>query len=161
MLYTRLANICDIDLISQIEQECFSVAEACPKDTFIKRFNQFSNGFMVLEEDGKVIGFVDGAFTTRKKFVDEMYEVIEEFKKEGDYVAIYGIALKKEYQKKGYGAYLLNSYIEHAKKLKAKGLVLASRPRLVSFYKKSGFIDLGLSSSYHGDSSWYDMILEF
>lgn len=42
-----------------------------------------------------------------------------------------------------------------------EGLILTCKDRLIGFYERFGYKNLGLSQSVHGGAVWYDMILEF
>ena len=50
--------------------------------------------------------------------------------------------------------------IEEAGKCGRKGLILTCKDRLIPFYEKFGYRNMGLSESVHGNAVWYDMILE-
>ena len=51
--------------------------------------------------------------------------------------------------------------IEDAKNKGRKGLILTCKDRLIHYYAKFGYKNLGISESVHGGAVWYDMILEF
>ena len=38
---------------------------------------------------------------------------------------------------------------------------MTCKDRLIGFYERFGYKNLGLSQSVHGGAVWYDMILEF
>ena len=42
-----------------------------------------------------------------------------------------------------------------------KGCILTCKEKLIGFYEKFGYVNLGISDSKHGGAVWYDMILEF
>ena len=39
--------------------------------------------------------------------------------------------------------------------------ILTCKEKLIGFYEKFGYVNLGISDSKHGGAVWYDMILEF
>ncbi len=51
--------------------------------------------------------------------------------------------------------------IEDAGKRGRKGLILTCKDRLIHYYEKFGYVNLGVSESVHGGAVWYDMLLEF
>lgn len=61
----------------------------------------------------------------------------------------------------GDGAALMNRMIEDAKEKGRAGLILTCKDRLIHYYEKFGYRNLGVSASVHGGAVWYDMILEF
>ena len=40
-------------------------------------------------------------------------------------------------------------------------MILTCKDRLIPYYEKFGYRNLGVSASVHGGAVWYDMILEF
>ncbi len=50
--------------------------------------------------------------------------------------------------------------IEDAGKRGRKGLILTCKDRLIHYYEKFGYVNLGVSESVHGGAVWYDMLLE-
>ena len=55
----------------------------------------------------------------------------------------------------------MNHMIEDAKKKGRKGLILTCKDRLIHYYAKFGYKNMGVSESVHGGAVWYDMILKF
>ena len=55
----------------------------------------------------------------------------------------------------------LNHMIGDAKNKGRKGLILTCKDRLIHYYAKFGYKNMGVSESVHGGAVWYDMILEF
>ena len=66
-----------------------------------------------------------------------------------------------EYQRQGIAAELMNHLIKDAKDKGRKGLILTCKDRLIHYYAKFGYKNLGVSASVHGGAVWYDMLLEF
>lgn len=65
------------------------------------------------------------------------------------------------FRRRGVAAALMNRMIETARERGKKGLILTCKDRLIHYYEKFGYVNLGLSRSVHGGAVWYDMILEF
>ena len=66
-----------------------------------------------------------------------------------------------EYRRQGIAAALMERMIEAARQRGKKGLILTCKERLIPYYSKFGYQNLGISESVHGGAVWYDMILEF
>ena len=58
-------------------------------------------------------------------------------------------------------AALMRHMIRESEKAGRKGLILTCKDKLLSYYSKFGYKNLGVSASVHGGAVWYDMILEF
>ena len=55
----------------------------------------------------------------------------------------------------------MNAVIKETFEKGYKGCILTCKEKLISFYEKFGYVNLGISNSKHGGAVWYDMILEF
>ena len=51
--------------------------------------------------------------------------------------------------------------VHRIKKKGRKGLILTCKDRLIHYYAKFGYKNMGVSESVHGGAVWYDMILKF
>lgn len=157
----RYANIADLDAIAQIEKECFPPLEAATKDEFKERLIHYANHFWVLEDEGKMLAFVNGFVTNQKDLTDEMYEKADMHDESGCWQMIFGVNTLPDYRNKGYAGYLLERAIADAKAQHRKGLVLTCKDRLIHYYAKFGFVDEGISESVHGNVVWHQMRLTF
>ena len=66
-----------------------------------------------------------------------------------------------EFRRQGVAADLMNRLMQEAKARGKKGMILTCKDRLIHYYEKFGYRNLGLSASVHGGAVWYDMLLEF
>ena len=121
----------------------------------------FFSGFLLAEADGKIIGIINGCVTDSKVICDEMFTDIAEHKPEGDYQAVFGLAVIPEHRGQGIAARLMNEFVELTRKRGKKGLILTCKEELIGFYSAFGYENLGVSDSGHGGAVWYDMIIEF
>ena len=151
----------DIDAIVSLEAVCFPPKEAADRDTFVKRLHVYPNHFVLAEEDGKVIGLVNGPVTDEENLIDEMYADTSFHCEKGDWQMIFGVETHPDYQNRHVASKLLDFFIKKAKEEGRKGVVLTCKENLVSFYEKFGFISEGVSSSTHGDVVWYQMRIKF
>ncbi len=70
----RHAVLADVEQLSAIENECFPVAEAATRDGLYDRVQCYPECFLVMVEDGRIVGFVNGMRTDEKDLQDVMYE---------------------------------------------------------------------------------------
>ena len=157
----RKAKMEDLDEITAIEAECFPASEAATRKSFEGRLAVYPDYFWILEEDGKIVSFVNGMVTDSPNLSDEMYENPHLHNPEGKWQMIFGINTLPDYRKRGYAEKLLNEMIKDAKDKKRKGVVLTCKDALVHYYSKFGFKNEGVSESTHGGVVWYEMRLEF
>ena len=158
----RNGRISDVDELTVIEAECFPAAEAAERKSFEDRLKHYADHFWILEDDnGKIISFVNGMVTDEEHLTDKMYENVSMHNENGAWQMIFGVNTLPEYRKKGYAETVLRRVIDDAKKQGRKGLVLTCKEKLIHFYGKLGFVDEGVSDSEHGGVVWHEMRLTF
>lgn len=157
----RNATIDDLHAIHHIENLCFPPNEAASLDSFSKRLLVFPHHFWLLEEEGQLIGFINGMVTNTETIADEMFAHAELHNESGSWQTIFGIAVSPAFRRKGYGERLINHLIKKSKEQNRAGVTLTCKEYLISYYEKFGFIDLGISKSVHGGEVWHDMINTF
>ena len=157
----RNATIDDLASIHQIETVCFPPNEAASLDSLSKRLQVFPHHFWLLEDEGQVIGFINGMVTDNKTIADEMFKQAELHNENGSWQSVFGLAVLPEFRRKGYAEKLINHLIQKSKEQNRKGITLTCKEHLIPYYQKLGFVDVGLSKSVHGGAVWHDMIIEF
>ena len=157
----RQVTMEDLEPVTQVEAVCFPAAEAAGRETFRARINSFPDSFFVAEIDGEIVGFINGAVTENRTIEDQMFEDASLHDPSGSYQSIFGLDVVPKWQHKGIAGELMNYLIEDARRRGRKGLILTCKDKLIGFYEKFGYRNLGISKSVHGGALWYDMILEF
>lgn len=158
IMHIRTATMEDLEAISAIELACFPIKQACTKESFRERLSVYPEHFWILEDEGKIISFVDGFCTDEPVLTDVMYEQASLHRKDGTYQMIFGVNTLPEYRKKGYASKLLRYIIEQAKMQNRKAVILTCKEEKIPFYERLGFENQGKSVSVHGDVTWYQMI---
>ena len=159
-LEIREANINDLERISKIEEICFPNAEAATKNSLEERIKAFKESFFVGEINNEVIGFINGAIIDSKTIFDELYENTNLHNPNGKYQSVFGLDVIPELRNQGIATRLMNHIIDVAKKSNREGIVLTCKDKLIHYYEKFGFKNMGVSESVHGNVTWYDMFLE-
>lgn len=157
----RNATIEDLQVITEVESRCFPEAEAASEKDFRKRLSVYSSHFWLLEDNNKVIGFVNGMVTDEPILRDEMFEDASLHNESGQWQMIFGVNTIPEYRRQGCAEKIIDKVISDAKNQGRKGLVLTCKDKLLHYYEKFGFKNEGISESTHGDAVWYDMRLTF
>ena len=158
----RNAQWQDLDKLAQIEAACFPAAEAATKETLAQRLQIYSKHFWVLElYDGTIVGFIDGFVTNQAAITDEMFEQPRLHDEAAAYQAVFGLNVLPDYRGRHYGIALMNALIANARMAGRKGCILTCKENMISYYRKFGYQNQGLSQSKHGSVVWYDMLLEF
>lgn len=159
----RTATLADLPAVTAVEAACFPAAEAATEADFAARLAAYADHFWLLEDDdGTLISFIDGMVSDEPTLRDEMYENAALHNEYGAWQMIFGVNTLPEYRQHGYAGELLRRAIDDARKQGRKGLVLTCKERLIHYYARFGFVDEGVSEkSTHGNVVWHQMRLTF
>ena len=158
----RTAVPADLAAVTAVEAACFPPAEAATEADFAARLSAYPNHFWLLEdEDGTLVSFVDGMVTDEPYLRDEMYEDASLHREDGAWQMIFGVNTLPAYRRQGCAGQLLRRAIADARAQGRRGCVLTCKETLVHYYETFGFVSEGRSQSTHGGAVWYDMRLTF
>ncbi|MFI3237687.1 MAG: GNAT family N-acetyltransferase [Lachnospiraceae bacterium] len=161
MFCVRQATLEDVAVISEIEAICFPAAEAASYKSFKERMQVFLECFLVLESEGKVVGAINGMVVNENKITDILFEDASLHCPDGKWQSVFGLIVLPEYQRRGGAGMLLKAFEVKAREDARVGCILTCKERLISYYGKYGYENIGVSQSVHGGAIWYDMVLEF
>ena len=153
----RRVKMDDLPELVIIENLCFSKEEAATKEAFEKRIQLIPDSFFVAEENGKIIGLVNGPVISTKFISDDLFGNIKENPALGGHQSILGLAVAPEFQKRGVAKALLAHLEQEATKKKRNTITLTCKEDLIRFYENYGYINLGVSNSTHAEAIWYNL----
>lgn len=158
----RTAVMADLAAVTAVEAACFPEAEAAKEQDFFERLKVYPNHFWLLEDEGgKLISFVNGLVTDEPSLQDEMYSDASFHNEQGAWQMIFGVNTLPEYRRKGLAGQVLQRVIADAREQGRKGCVLTCKEALLHYYAAFGFVNEGVSESVHGGVVWYEMRLTF
>lgn len=157
----RQGTLEDAEALAAVEAECFPAAEAATAEEIRERLSVYSNHFLLLYRDGKLVGFIDGMTTDEKDLRDEMYEKASLHNEKGAWQMIFGLNTIPAFRREGCAGRLIEAFKKQAEEEGKKGIVLTCKDRLVHYYAGFGFKNEGVSPSTHGHVVWYQMRLTF
>ena len=152
----------DLAAVAAVEGACFPAAEAATEKDFAARLAVYPNHFWLLEEDGgTLVSFVNGLVTDEPLLRDEMYADASLHNEHGVWQMVFGVNTLPQYRRRGLAGQVLERVIADARAQGRKGCVLTCKDKLIHYYEKFGFQNEGVSASTHGGVVWYDMRLTF
>ena len=158
----RTASMADLAAVAAVEGACFPAAEAATEKDFAARLAVYPNHFWLLEEDdGTLVSFVNGLVTDEPLLRDEMSADASLHNEHGAWQMIFGVNTLPQYRRRGLAGQVLERVIADARAQGRKGCVLTCKDKLIHYYEKFGFQNEGVSASTHGGVVWYDMRLTF
>lgn len=160
-MHIRTATMDDLDAVTAVEAACFPAAEAATRDEFAARLAVYPNHFWLLEEDGRLVSFINGLVSDEPTIRDEMFADAAFHNEHGAWQMVFGVNTLPEYRRRGLAGEVMRQVIADARSQGRKGCVLTCKDRLVHYYETFGYRSEGVSSSTHGGAVWYDMRLTF
>ncbi len=157
----RTATPADVDRISAVEAACFPPTEAATPAQIAERVAVYGNHFWLMDDDGRVVAFVDGMVTGERDLSDEMYSDASMHDEAGAWQMVFGVATDPAYRCCGLAGQLLERAIADSRAQGRLGLVLTCKDALVPYYARFGFVSEGRSVSEHGGVAWNQMRLTF
>lgn len=157
MIIVRNVKIEDLPELVAIEQSCFSKQEAASKEAFIKRIQQIPDSFFVAEENGEILGLVNGPVVDTAFITDDLFSDIKPNSLSGGHQTILGLAVSPHLQKRGIASLLLEHLEKEARLKNRESITLTCKEDLLRFYENRGYINHGVSDSEHGGAVWYNM----
>lgn len=160
-MHIRTATMKDLDAVTAVEAACFPAAEAATRDEFAARLAVYPNHFWLLEEDGRLVSFINGLVSDEPTIRDEMFADAAFHNERGAWQMVFGVNTLPEYRRRGLAGEVMRQVIADARSQGRKGCVLTCKDRLVHYYETFGYRSEGVSASTHGGAVWYDMRLTF
>ncbi|MEG3755619.1 N-acetyltransferase [Psychromonas arctica] len=155
----REAKTSDLDRCYEIERAAYAGDEAASKEKILCRIQQYPQGFLILENDIEIIGFVNSGATHHVQLSDEAFKELVGHDAAGKHIVVMSVVVHPDYQGKGYADTLLSAFIAQMQALKKSDIYLICQTELIHLYAKHGFTHLGPSDSLHGGLSWHEMSL--
>ena len=131
----RTASMADLAAVAAVEGACFPAAEAATEKDFAARLAVYPNHFWLLEEDdGTLVSFVNGLVTDEPLLRDEMYSDASFHNEQGAWQMIFGVNTLPDYRKQGMAGRVIRRVIEDAWAQGRKGCVLTCKDKLIHYY---------------------------
>ena len=158
----RTAGMADLAAVTAVEAACFPAAEAATEQDFAARLSVYPDHFWLLEDEaGRLVSFVNGLVTNESSLRDEMYSDAGFHDESGDWQMIFGVNTIPTHRRQGLAGQVIRRVIQDARAQGRKGCVLTCKEPLIHYYAGFGFVNEGVSQSVHGGVVWYEMRLTF
>lgn len=155
----RLATPADTARCYQIETCAYEGDEAATEAKIATRIAQYPEGFLIMELDGEVIGFINSGCAHEVVMSDEAFKELVGHDAAAANVVIMSVVIDPARQGKGYASLLLRTFIERMGNLGKQTIHLMCKARHVDLYRRYGFEYVRPSSSEHGGMAWHEMLL--
>jgi ribosomal protein S18 acetylase RimI-like enzyme len=153
-------NVTEQDL-----NECFAVESACytsdgaTREKILTRIRLFSEGFIVADFEGSIIGIINSGSTNSEDLTREEFKEMVGHDNNGKNMVIFSLAVLPEFRGQGVSRKLMEKFLEVSRMLKKEKILLICKSELIPYYEQFRFIYVGKSRSEHGGFSWHEMYL--
>lgn len=158
--HIREARLEDLDRCFEIESASYEGDEAATKEKIETRIATYPEGFIVLEVDRTIAGFINCGATHNVELSDESFKELVGHTSDGKHIVIMSVVVHPQYQGQGLAGKLLQSFIEKMTKLGKSEIFLICQESLIPMYAKYGFNYIAPSDSDHGGMSWHEMSMQ-
>ena len=158
-LIFRQAKMADVDRCFAIETEAYEGDEAATHEKIATRIHQYPEGFLCLEFDNHLIGFINAGCAWDVVMSDEEFKELVGHDAAAPNVIIMSVVLDPAYQGKGYSSLMMRQFVAMMKERGKKTIHLMCKTQHIELYKKFGYDYIKPSASDHGGMAWHEMMM--
>ncbi|MDR0208525.1 MAG: GNAT family N-acetyltransferase [Pseudomonas putida] len=155
----RQATPQDVDRCYQIEISAYEGDEAATREKIATRIAQYPEGFLVLELEGVVIGFINSGCAFEVVMSDEGFKELVGHDAQAPNVVIMSVVVDPAFQGRGLAGLLMSHFVEQMRQRGKATIHLMCKDRHVGLYEKMGYRYVQPSASDHGGMAWHEMVM--
>lgn len=155
----RTATPLDASRCYQIEIGAYEGDEAATQEKIATRIDLYPQGFLIMELEGQVIGFINGGCAHHVQMADEAFKELVGHSSEAPNVVIMSVVIDPEYQGKGYATLMMAQFVERMRAMGKQSIHLMCKERHVPLYQRMGYGYVQPSTSDHGGMAWHEMLM--
>mgnify|MGYP001829155800 CR=1 FL=1 len=120
MITFRDAQLADADRCFEIETSAYEGDEAATHAKISKRIETYPEGFLILELDGKVIGFINCGCAHEVEMSDEEFKELIGHDPDAQNVVIMSVVVDPASQGKGHSRALIDEFVGRMRRMGKK-----------------------------------------
>ena len=155
----RQAVPSDADRCFEIETTAYEGDEAATREKIATRIRQYPQGFLVMELDDRIIGFINGGCAYDVVMSDEAFKELIGHDPAAPNVVIMSVVIDLTYQGRGYASLMMRTFVSQMAAMGKQAIHLMCKERHVALYERLGFRYVRPSTSDHGGMTWHEMEL--
>ncbi|MBY6202791.1 GNAT family N-acetyltransferase [Maritalea mobilis] len=153
----RHARPADADRCFEIESTAYDGDAAASHDRISKRIRDYPEGFLILEVDGKIVGFINSGCAHQVEMADDAFKELVGHDPDAPNVVIMSVVLDPAEQGKGLSRALMAEFVARMRQRGKATIHLICRDHHVPLYEKLGYRYDRPSASEHGGMAWHEM----
>ncbi|QJP08533.1 GNAT family N-acetyltransferase [Pseudomonas multiresinivorans] len=156
----RTAVPADTDRCFAIETTAYEGDEAATHEKIATRIAQYPEGFLIMELEGEIIGFINSGCAFDVVMSDEEFKELIGHDPAAPNVVVMSVVIDPAQQGKGYASLLMRTFVERMAGLGKRTIHLMCKDRHVPLYERFGYRYVKPSASDHGGMAWHEMVME-
>jgi ribosomal protein S18 acetylase RimI-like enzyme len=155
----RDARLADVDRCFEIETSAYEGDEAATREKIATRIETYPHGFLIMERDGVVTGFINSGCAYDVVMSDERFKELVGHDADAPNVVIMSVVIDPAYQKQGLSTLMMDKFVERMRNSGKRTIHLMCKERHVDLYKRLGYRYVQPSQSDHGGMAWHEMMM--
>lgn len=143
----------------EIETSAYEGDEAATLEKIATRIAQYPQGFLILEANGEVVGFINSGCAHEVVMSDETFKELVGHAPEAPNVVIMSVVVDPAHQRNGYAQRLMSEFVRRMQALGKRTIHLMCKARHVPLYEHMGYTYVRPSPSDHGGMAWHEMVM--
>ncbi|MGJ8585418.1 MAG: GNAT family N-acetyltransferase [Marinosulfonomonas sp.] len=144
----------------EIESAAYDASSAAPQASIARRIAQYPEGFLLVELDDTIVGFINSGCAHQVEMADHDFKDMIGHDPKAPHIVIMSVVVDPEFQGQGLAKALMQEFIKRAADMKKQTVQLMCREHLIPFYGSFGFRYIRPSDSDHGGGQWHEMTLD-
>ncbi|WLI04396.1 GNAT family N-acetyltransferase [Pseudomonas sp. FP597] len=161
VLTLRNALPADAARCFEIETTAYEGDEAATLEKIATRIVQYPQGFLILEADGEVVGFINSGCAHEVVMSDEAFKELVGHASDAPNVVIMSVVVDPAHQGNGYAKQLMSEFVQRMQAMGKGTIHLMCKARHVPLYERMGYTYVRPSPSDHGGMAWHEMVMAF
>lgn len=153
------ATLSDTDRCYQIEISAYEGDEAATREKIETRIAQYPEGFLILEQDGEVVGFINSGCAHEVVMSDEAFKELVGHDAAAPNVVIMSVVVDPAHQGKGFSTLLMRTFVQRMREMGKATIHLMCKERHIELYRRMGYAYVRPSPSDHGGMAWHEMVM--
>ncbi|MEP2533989.1 GNAT family N-acetyltransferase [Shimia sp.] len=143
-----------------VETSAYNGDESATLGKISKRIANYPEGFLILEMNNTVVGFINSGCAHNVEMSDEDFKELIGHDPSAPNVVIMSVVVDPEFQGRGLSAALMSEFVKRMTGAKKETIHLMCKEHHVPLYEKFGYRYTQPSASDHGGVQWHEMVMD-
>jgi ribosomal protein S18 acetylase RimI-like enzyme len=156
----RNASPLDAKRCYEVETVAYDGSEAATLEKISKRIAEYPQGFLILELDKEIVGFINSGCAHDVEMSDEDFKDLIGHDPGAPNVVVMSVVVDPAYQGRGLSTALMSEFVDRMMAANKETIHLMCKEHHVPLYEKFGYRYTRPSTSEHGGVQWYEMMMD-